>query len=55
MGKAGWSAGSDSGWEKVWREGRGELITYEGKPAELTYPEWKEWRDWVDATKGQGR
>jgi len=55
MRKAGWSSGSDSSWEKVWREGRGELITYEGKPAELTYSEWKEWRDWVDATKRQGK
>ncbi|EME77819.1 uncharacterized protein MYCFIDRAFT_33444 [Pseudocercospora fijiensis CIRAD86] len=47
MRKAGWS-GSSSQWQKVWRDGRGELVTYEGKPAGLAYAEWKEWRDWVD-------
>ncbi|KAK4497181.1 hypothetical protein PRZ48_011631 [Zasmidium cellare] len=47
MRKAGWN-GSSSSWQKVWREGRGELVTYEGKQVGLHYAEWKEWRDWVD-------
>jgi uncharacterized protein (TIGR00296 family) len=55
MRKAGWSGGNSSSWGKVWRDGKGELVTYEGKPAELTYPEWKEWRDWVDEIQGSGR
>ncbi|KXS97720.1 hypothetical protein AC578_8842 [Pseudocercospora eumusae] len=57
MRKAGWS-GSSSQWQKVWRDGRGELVTYEGKPAGMAYAEWKEWRDWVDKQediKGKGQ
>lgn len=47
MRKGGWN-GSSSSWQKTWREGKGELITYEGKQVGLHYPEWREWRDWVD-------
>lgn len=47
MRKAGWN-GSSSTWQKVWREGKGELVTYEGKQIGLAYGDWKEWRDWVD-------
>lgn len=47
MRKAGWS-GSSSSWQKTWRDGRGELVTYEGKQVGLQYAEWKAWRDWVD-------
>lgn len=47
MRKAGWN-GSSSSWQKVWRDGRGELVTYEGKQVGLHYDEWREWRDWVD-------
>jgi hypothetical protein len=46
MQKGGWS-GSSSQWQKVWHEGRGELIRYEGKVVGLDYREWREWRDWV--------
>jgi AMMECR1 domain-containing protein len=46
MKKAGWG-GSSSGWEKAWRDGRGELVRYEGEAVGLEYGEWKEWRDWV--------
>ena len=48
MRKAGWS-GSNSGWSRTWRDGKGELIRYEGKQVALHYPEWKEWSDWVGA------
>lgn len=47
MRKAGWN-GSSGSWMKTWREGRGELITYEGKQVGLSYDEWREWREWVD-------
>ncbi|KAF2774083.1 hypothetical protein EJ03DRAFT_386941 [Teratosphaeria nubilosa] len=46
MRKAGWS-GSGSGWLSTWRDGRGELVRYEGKQVALEYQEWKEWRDWM--------
>lgn len=47
MRKAGWN-GSSSQWQKVWREGRGEIVRYEGKQVGLLYAEWKGWRDWVE-------
>lgn len=47
MRKAGWN-GRERDWDKVWREGTGELVTYEGRKVELTFSEWQEWRDWVD-------
>jgi len=47
MRKAGWS-GSSSSWLKTWREGKGEIVRYEGKAVGLRYGEWREWRDWVD-------
>ncbi len=47
MRKAGWN-GSSRDWQKVWREGKGELVRYEGKAIALTYDEWKAWRDWVE-------
>lgn len=47
MRKAGWN-GSSSGWSRVWRDGKGELVRYEGKAVGLGYEEWKEWNDWVD-------
>ncbi|KAH9829789.1 ammecr1 protein [Teratosphaeria destructans] len=46
MRKAGWS-GSGSGWLRTWKDGRGELVRYEGKQVALEYPDWREWRDWV--------
>lgn len=47
MRKAGWN-GSSSQWQKTWREGKGELVTYEGKQIGLLYDEWREWREWVE-------
>ncbi|SMR63543.1 unnamed protein product [Zymoseptoria tritici ST99CH_3D1] len=47
MKKGGWH-GSSSSWQKAWRDGKGELVTYEGKQVGLHYPEWRAWRDWVD-------
>lgn len=47
MRKSGWN-GSSSSWQRVWRDGKGELVTYEGKKQGLGYAQWKEWRDWVD-------
>jgi len=46
MKKAGWN-GSSSSWEKTWKDGRGELVRYEGEAVGLEYKEWKEWDDWV--------
>jgi hypothetical protein len=46
MKKAGWN-GSSSGWEKTWKDGRGELVRYEGEAVGLEYKEWKDWDDWV--------
>ena len=48
MRKAGWNGGN-SAWLKTWREGRGELVRYEGKQIGLLYKDWKEWREWVDS------
>ncbi|PPJ54951.1 hypothetical protein CBER1_08970 [Cercospora berteroae] len=50
MRKAGYH-GSSSSWERVWRDGRGELVTYEGKKVALGYKEWKEWRDWAEENR----
>ncbi len=47
MRKAGWNGGSGS-WARTWREGKGELVRYEGKQVGLGWAEWREWRDWVD-------
>jgi len=47
MRKAGWN-GSSSSWQKAWRDGKGELVRYEGARVGLGYREWKEWRDWVE-------
>jgi AMMECR1 domain-containing protein len=47
MRKAGWN-GSSRDWQKVWRDGKGELVRYEGKAVGLNYDEWKAWRDWVE-------
>ena len=46
MRKAGWN-GSSSGWLKAWKDGKGELVRYEGKAVGLEYRKWKEWDDWV--------
>jgi uncharacterized protein (TIGR00296 family) len=46
MRKAGWN-GSSSGWQKAWKDGKGELVRYEGKAVGLEYKEWKEWDDWL--------
>ncbi|CZT20169.1 related to ammecr1 protein [Ramularia collo-cygni] len=54
MRKGGWN-GSSSSWQKTWREGNGELITYEGKQVGLQYQEWREWRDWVDGQGANGK
>lgn len=32
---------------KIWRDGKGELVRYEGKQVGLKYEEWKTWKDWV--------
>lgn len=50
MRKAGWN-GSSSGWLKAWKDGKGELVRYEGKAVGLEYKEWKEWDDWVGNQK----
>ena len=47
MRKAGWNGGSSS-WFKTWKDGKGELVRYEGKQIGLQYGEWLEWRDWVE-------
>lgn len=47
MRKAGWS-GSERNWEKTWKDGKGELVTYEGEKIGLAYKDWKSWRDWAD-------
>lgn len=47
MRKAGWN-GSSSSWQRVWKEGSGELVRYEGKQVGLDYAEWRNWRTWVD-------
>ncbi|EMD00001.1 hypothetical protein BAUCODRAFT_63122 [Baudoinia panamericana UAMH 10762] len=47
MRKAGWN-GSSSAWVKTWREGKGELVRYEGKQVGLRYTEWRPWREWVE-------
>ncbi|KAK6397293.1 hypothetical protein LTR65_006267 [Meristemomyces frigidus] len=47
MRKGGWN-GSSSSWMRTWRDGRGEIVRYEGKQVGLHYPEWREWREWVD-------
>ena len=52
MRKAGWS-GSSGSWQKHWRDGKGELVRYEGKQVGLEYDEWREWKDWVDEKKGE--
>ncbi|KAK3677180.1 hypothetical protein LTR78_002718 [Recurvomyces mirabilis] len=46
MRKAGWN-GSSSSWAKTWKDGRGELVRYEGEQVGLEYAEWKEWKEWV--------
>lgn len=46
MRKAGWNGGD---WRRAWRDGRGELVTYEGKQCGLGYEEWRVWREWVVA------
>lgn len=47
MRKAGWN-GSGNAWQRTWRDGKGELVRYEGQKRGLGYREWKEWRDWVE-------
>jgi len=47
MRKAGWN-GSSSAWLRTWRDGKGELVRYEGNQIGLRYPEWREWRTWVE-------
>jgi hypothetical protein len=32
---------------KAWKDGRGELVRYEGKAVGLEYAEWKAWDEWV--------
>ncbi|RMY86454.1 hypothetical protein D0861_05906 [Hortaea werneckii] len=54
MRKAGWN-GTTSAWRRVWTEGRGELIRYEGQAVGLGFAEWKGWREWVGREKGVGR
>lgn len=52
MRKAGWN-GSSGSWAKVWRDGKGELVRYEGKQVGLGYEEWKTFRDWADKVGGE--
>ncbi|KAK5114730.1 hypothetical protein LTR62_002304 [Meristemomyces frigidus] len=47
MRKAGWN-GSSSSWARTWRDGKGELVRYEGAAVGLLYQEWAEWRTWVE-------
>ncbi|KAF2717667.1 hypothetical protein K431DRAFT_288373 [Polychaeton citri CBS 116435] len=49
MRKAGWNGSGSGAWLKTWKEGKGELVRYEGKKIELSYSEWKPWREWVDS------
>ncbi|KAK4890472.1 hypothetical protein LTR27_010879 [Elasticomyces elasticus] len=51
MRKAGWT-GSSSRWASAWKEGRGELVRYEGKAVGLHYNQWREWRAWVSESVG---
>lgn len=48
MHKAGWNGGRSS-WLQTWKDGKGELVRYEGKAVGLDYRQWKDWRDWVEA------
>jgi len=54
MRKAGWS-GSNSSWSRTWRDGKGELVRYEGKQVGLRYDEWRDWREWATEQAGAGR
>ncbi|RMZ18626.1 hypothetical protein D0859_17234 [Hortaea werneckii] len=57
MRKAGWNDRGTSGsstWRRVWTEGRGELIRYEGQAVGLGFAEWKGWREWVGRERGVG-
>lgn len=47
MRKAGWMGGG-SGWAKAWKDGRGELVRYEGRAVGLGFAEWKGWREWIE-------
>lgn len=47
MRKAGWN-GSSSAWLKAWRDGKGELVRYQGKQVGMEYAEWRRFRDWID-------
>lgn len=51
MRKAGWN-GSSSAWQKTWRDGKGELVRYEGKQVGLRYDEWRDFKEWIDKEKG---
>ncbi|KAK0940005.1 hypothetical protein LTR29_008474 [Friedmanniomyces endolithicus] len=51
MRKGGWS-GSSSRWLSTWRDGKGELVRYEGKAVGLHYGEWREWRQWATEEAG---
>ncbi|KAK3620126.1 hypothetical protein LTR56_023602 [Elasticomyces elasticus] len=51
MRKAGWT-GSSSRWAGAWKEGRGELVRYEGKAVGLHYNQWREWRVWASESVG---
>ena len=51
MRKAGWN-GSSSSWLKTWRDGKGEIVRYEGKQVGLHYDEWRDFKEWVDKEKG---
>ncbi|KAI7676287.1 hypothetical protein KC322_g15395 [Hortaea werneckii] len=52
MRKAGWNdrGSSSSAWRRVWREGRGELVRYEGQAVGLGFEEWRAWRarGWIN-------
>ena len=51
MRKAGWN-GSSSSWQRTWRDGKRELVRYEGRQVGLRYDEWKDFKEWVDKEKG---
>ncbi|GAB1737218.1 hypothetical protein NU219Hw_g1149t1 [Hortaea werneckii] len=55
MRKAGWNGSSSPGWKKIWTEGKGELVRYEGKAVGLGFAEWSGWREWVGKEMGVGR
>ena len=46
MRKAGWS-GRTRDWKETFERGKGSLVRYEGRKANLNWDEWHEWKEWT--------